>query len=297
MRWKSAHLGGALMLALFLAPLATPAALAWQNELVGKPTSYSVGGPVGFYIWQDRVGLHLRTTGPDNTAKHMTGTLTTDGGFNAVRLYKRESGDTFTMPSPQQIDFDFTTYNHEDGLDFRVRPGTTLTLDLKLDGSAIDVGSIYVGHNNSHPSSNPFTVYVNAWGTDVQGVPSSLRPGGPVGYYIWSEDNLWHIRTTGPDMTSKSFTGTISTDGTIKAIRLVRGDPGDSYSLPTPGEIDFTFTTRRGVDGLDFTIPDGTQLTFTLNLDGAPIDVALINLGRDNSHPATPSFTITRPPL
>lgn len=137
--------------------MATPA-FAWPDRLEGKPDSFDNDARIGYYIWRDDDGLHLRTTGPG--PRHIfKAKLTTDGSFSNARLIRLEGDDWISVrDGGQTLITHFETFDGVDGVDFGVDGGSELRLKLKLDGQLIPTSDIYLGDKGAHPSENPFVL-------------------------------------------------------------------------------------------------------------------------------------------
>jgi len=142
---------------VMLLALATTPALAWSDAIQGA-RNLTPDCPEGYYLWRDEGGIHLRTHGPG--AEHLfTAHLHTDGVFTDVDTVRLESRDSFAvLDGGHTLVLRFRTFNATDGLNFRIRGGTRLRLNLQLDGELVSTGSIYLGAHGRHPESNPFTV-------------------------------------------------------------------------------------------------------------------------------------------
>lgn len=148
----------ALSALLLLGALTVTPAFAWPDRLEGKPDSFSNDARLGYYIWHDDAGLHLRTTGP-GPRRLFKAKLTTDGSFSNVQLIRLEGDDWFSVRGGgQTLVTQFETFDGIDGVDFRIDGGNELRLKLKLDGQLIPTRDIYLGRNGEHPSENPFVL-------------------------------------------------------------------------------------------------------------------------------------------
>ncbi len=141
----------ALLLALSVS------AFAWSDDLEGHPT-LTHDNPVGYYLWHNGDGLHLRTHGPGD--EHLfVARLHTDGTFENVDAVRLESVDNYAVTDGgHTLLLRFHTYDWTDGLNFNIRGGSYLRLNLRLDGAAIATDSIFLGDDGHHPASNPFTL-------------------------------------------------------------------------------------------------------------------------------------------
>jgi len=166
---------------------------------------------------------------------------------------------------------------------------------------------------------------VFAWSgkTDVSGKPDEFSPNGQKGYYIWQDDNGFHIWTTTRDQ-EHIFSGVIRTDGTlfnIKGHNLERGDylkkNSDIQGRPwfdgqrgrngekhvafggrelnyENDQIRFKFATTGGSDGLNFRIRDAHYIDFDLYIDGHPINRKGIYIGEESWHPQSNRFRLMK---
>ena len=278
-----------------LAALGLAAALA-APALAAQPDGLHRGDPAGMYIWH-RAGVdhgwHLETTDPRNTGAHTyTGTVTTDGKFTDVQLVRPEKDDSATIDGNGNLDFKFVTYSGIDGVDFRDPGGSKITLTLYLDGSLLPTSQIYLGDASRHPAANPFTLREPGY----DGHPDGFDAGDGSGVYLWHRvavDHGWHMETTDPAKTgAHTYTGTVTTDGKFVDVQGVQLESDDSVELDGNGNLTFGFKTYSGIDGVDWRVDGGTQMTFTLYEDGQLMSSSSINIGDASHHPAADPFSL-----
>lgn len=143
------------VVALFL--VAAVSAFAWSGDVQGAPT-LNEQSPVGYYIWHNDDGMHLRTHGP-GSEHDFVARLHSDGIFYNVDAVRLESADKFSVTDGgHTILLHFHTYNWTDGLDYRVMGGTYVRYNVKLDGQETPTTSIYLGKDGAHPATDPFTL-------------------------------------------------------------------------------------------------------------------------------------------
>jgi hypothetical protein len=138
--------------------LAIPAlAFAWPGDVEGAP-NLTEQSPLGYYLWHDDNGMHLRTHGPGD--EHLfVAHLHTDGTFQNVDSVRLENKDNFSVDDGgHELTLHFHTYDFTDGVNFTIDGGNRLHLRLELDGQMIDTGSIYLGSSGAHPTTDPFTI-------------------------------------------------------------------------------------------------------------------------------------------
>jgi hypothetical protein len=133
-----------------------------------------------------------------------------------------------------------------------------------------------------------------AWEQIIEGKPAALEAGGLDGAYFWHDPDGLHLETTDAQRAGHHYTGTLTTDGAFTAVQLVRPENDDSFTQPAPGILTFSFVTFSGIDGIQFHIDGGTQVTLDLQLDGHELPVDNIFLGAYSQHPKSNPFTVTR---
>jgi hypothetical protein len=115
-------------------------------------------------------------------------------------------------------------------------------------------------------------------------------------YWLWYDDGIWHLRTTGGAKGAPRFKGLIEVaDGKLAGLDGTKGEfkgkHRDQFVFnPARTAIAFNFKTDESVDGLDFAVTPSATLKFTLaiNGDAAPKH---IRIGHDGDHPAAAVFT------
>lgn len=126
--------------------------------------------------------------------------------------------------------------------------------------------------------------------------PDIVADGRPAGYYIWHNENGWHLRTHGPDLDEHHFTARIHTDGTFRSVEGVTLEDRDYYVVADRGHaLGINFHTYNGVDGMNFRLDGSSCIRFNLMLDGQPIPTDQIFLGKDKDNPDQNPFRHCRP--
>lgn len=147
----------ALLVVLALAwLLPSPAAGSnhgWPGYATGRP-DFQAGGDLGYFIWHDGDGWHVRWTTAGRT-RMFSGAVSTDGTFRDVKAVRTEKGGV-AVRTARQLNFRATSSGGVDGFDFRTT-GDRLTFRLQIDGSLAEGGRVSVGAAGAHPG-NPFTV-------------------------------------------------------------------------------------------------------------------------------------------
>jgi hypothetical protein len=141
-----------------LITLVPAASAAGLKAAEGAPT-ITEDSPTGYYIWRDD-GFHLRTHGPG--AQHdFDAVLRTRGVFENVDVVKLEADDSVNVvDGGHKMIIHFRTFGATDGVNFTIRDGEKLRLNLKLDDRPAATSEIFLGVKGRHPKHNPFTIKV-----------------------------------------------------------------------------------------------------------------------------------------
>lgn len=147
-----------IMVIIFVLICLSGYALAAQSsKLGGQPTMFKVGENTGYFMWQDKEGLHLRTT--SETRHVFSGVIRTNGRFENVFGKMTEPDDYARVNEERdEINFKFTTAGGEAGLDLSLKGGTYIKFDLSMDGEGADPANIFVGRDGWHPGDYKFTL-------------------------------------------------------------------------------------------------------------------------------------------
>jgi hypothetical protein len=138
--------------------LLVTSAFAWPGAFEGQPENLQPGGDLGYYVWHDDSGLHVRTTGPG--PRHLfDAAIQTGGEIRDVRLAQLEGDDGFVVTDGGHVlHLHFETWNHLDGVDFNIEGGDAMRLVLHRDGGLVPTSEIFLGDDGHHPDNNPFFV-------------------------------------------------------------------------------------------------------------------------------------------
>jgi len=127
----------------------------------------------------------------------------------------------------------------------------------------------------------------------LEGTPT-IANSAAAGYYIWHNDDGYHLRTHGPGA-DHLFTARLHTNGTFENVQPVLLESGDSYAVTDGGHtLLLHFHTYNGIDGVNFRIRGGEYVRFHLDLNDQLISTSNIFLGLNGSHPATNPFQVDR---
>lgn len=129
------------------------------------------------------------------------------------------------------------------------------------------------------------------------GKPKNFSIGKVNGYWVWHDDGVWYLRTTGGGKGAHRFVGQVEVSGgPFIKLQGTKGEASgtlvDRFAFNAArNAIRFDFKTDEGVDGFNFVAaPTATALKFTLAVDGNTAPNS-IRVGLEGDHPATPIFT------
>lgn len=129
------------------------------STVSGEPSTND-GSPVGYYLWHNANGFHLRTHGPG--AEHdFVAHLYTRGTFKGVDRSMLEPRDSVNVSkNGHELVAHFHTFDGWDGVSFHIAGGEYLQLNLRLDGQEISTDNIFIGPSGAHPPTNPFRIEI-----------------------------------------------------------------------------------------------------------------------------------------
>ena len=113
-----------------------------------------------------------------------------------------------------------------------------------------------------------------------------------LGYYLWRDKNAgdWHLRWSGDSTVNHNFTGTITSSTGITGYSEFGFEGNDNLAV-LPSGLQFSAIAGAGEDGLDFSVPAGSQLFFDVQLDGI-FDTNRVAYGANNTTPPTLPLSI-----
>ncbi len=142
-------------------------------------------------------------------------------------------------------------------------------------------------------------VFANAQ-INPHGKPMDTKVGAIEHYALWQDHGGWHLRT----MTKKfehHFRGVISVKGgefvEVKGFKLERRGPQRDLFIEGPEHhvINFDFSTKGGIDGVDFRVKGKEpMLSFTLMIgEKEPkFEPGRIFIGKNGNHPSFNPFEL-----
>ena len=289
------------------------------SRFQGQPSALNPGNAIGYFVWLEGDRWFVKTT-TRGLQRHFNGEITTGGVFDSLKYLDLEDNDTANLDQKgeNQISFDFKTSGDTDGISFQSVRGADTSFTLYLDGGLIDPSNIYLGSQNVHPIANPFNLNssndqytmnnsriqqsnpVITYNTNptyntqsrFQGQPSTLYNGNVLGYFVWQEGDLWTLKTTTRGE-QRQFTGSIGTNGSFNDVNRLDLESNDIVKLNAmSNNISFDLMTAGDLDGISFRLSNGADATFSLFLDGQPINPSNIFLGPQNLRPNANTFSL-----
>lgn len=259
----------------------------WTIDIKGAPRFPA--GALGYFIWTDGDGWHLRWTTRGATHR-FSGAMTTDGAILRFRRVGIERGDT-VRHNGNTVVWDAGNTGYTDGFDFALAASADwLRFSLQIDGRPASLNQIFLGLRGAHPDDNPFVLRRLGWPEVFRGQPD-VRAGEALGYFVWFDGDGWHVRWTTRGRTRR-FAGLVSSDSTLYDVRRVRMERGD-LTARGPNVVAWEAGNTGHLDGFDFRA-NGDRLTFTLRIDGTPAAVSQIFIGDREAHPGGNPFTVNR---
>jgi hypothetical protein len=130
----------------------------WPLAVQGVPTLFHAGASAGDYIWHDAYGWHLRVTHRGTGRAVFSGRIVSSAPMTVAPV-RLESGDLFSLSADRlTLTYRFVNYGAIDGVNIRTACARRLTFLGLMGGVKLPTTRIWVGHNDHHPLSNPFTV-------------------------------------------------------------------------------------------------------------------------------------------
>ncbi|HLZ31644.1 MAG TPA: hypothetical protein VKV73_30350 [Chloroflexota bacterium] len=130
---------------------------AWQSRLEGNPGVTSASA-LGYYLWHDSDGLHVRTHGP-GTEHVFSARFHTDGVIQNLSPIRLEADDqNYLENGGHDLVIYYHTYDGIDGVNFDIDGGSVLTGLADLDSTRISTADIFLGASGDNPLHNPFVL-------------------------------------------------------------------------------------------------------------------------------------------
>jgi hypothetical protein len=108
--------------------------------------------------------------------------------------------------------------------------------------------------------------------------PEAMAAGKAVGVFVWADAKQVHVRWSS-DGKPQLFSGALELDQPGGEIVRVDKLAGGWVQLHGDRIVMFSATAREALDGFDVAWPAGSTATLDLQLDGKPLDPALVSFG------------------
>ncbi len=127
----------------------------------------------------------------------------------------------------------------------------------------------------------------------LEGQPTQLRQGALVSYWVWHDDDGYHVRTTTAH-DRRIFSGHIEIsrgDAWVKSYQL----RADDVVRLTGNRIEFRLVNQKNLSGFDLRLDWSGEATLYLEIDGQRVKSILdkIFVGRENSHLTSDPIPLT----
>ncbi len=244
--------------------------ISWAS-LQGAP-NFKPGSGEGIWVWNENANgvntLHVAAT-TEGLRHVFSGVLRTgpEGNFWDLDKSHFESDDHASQPAYNEVHFDFTTFKGVDAFSTKWS-GRGLTLDFRNDGQ-VRPAHVYYGASATPAHGMPLMGDAGDEGLltlplSTMNGATSFHSGAGDGYWIYSDANGIHLRTTTKNTADhKYYTGQIF--GELANVSLFSPDD-DWLKWPNGDHADFGLRTNGGVDGVNLTLK-GSSIVFTLRTD------------------------------
>ena len=150
---------GALGATLAIVGMTAGSAFAWPDRLDGRPEQFEIGGDSAFYVWTDGDNdFHLATTGP-GPRRNFVAVIQTDGEITDVDQVRLEGDDRFEIQDGgRKLVVHFETFGNADTIRWKVREGSHVWFNLRVDGHPIRPVNVYLGREGHHPRAPIFRI-------------------------------------------------------------------------------------------------------------------------------------------
>ena len=147
---------------ILLALLALPAlALAGTytvgaGQVRGQP-AIEEGKVLGYFIWVDKQGFHLRWC-TDGKPYLFTGRIDTDKKVKELKDVKAETGGWAKIYGNRIVMFSKTSRGPVDGLDLTIPQGRIVQIEFHIDGKEPTPEQVFLGQKGAHPKGVPLKI-------------------------------------------------------------------------------------------------------------------------------------------
>ena len=125
------------------------------KDIKGR-TDFSPGKFLGYVLWRQSDGFHLRWTTKGKKEQDFQGKIIFQTKVLIIKKIKQATKDKINKTGSKTIEWNTTLKGDIDGIDF-LTPGS-FELELRIDNKKIKPKAIFLGPQMIQPESNPFTI-------------------------------------------------------------------------------------------------------------------------------------------
>jgi hypothetical protein len=142
--------------------LALPALALARNYTIGAgkvrgQPGIEEGKVLGYFIWMDQEGFHLRWC-TDGKPYLFTGRIDTDKPIKELKDVREESGGWAKIYGNRIVMFSKTSRGQVDGLDLIVPNGRIVQIEFHIDGIEPTPEQVFLGEKGQHPKGVPLKI-------------------------------------------------------------------------------------------------------------------------------------------
>jgi hypothetical protein len=149
-----------ILLALLALPaLALAATYTVGAGLVRGRPAIEEGKVLGYFIWADQEGFHLRWC-TDGKPYLFTGRIDTDKPVKEIKDVRDEPGGWARIYGGRIVMFSKTSRGQVDGLDLVIPRGRLVQIEFHIDGLEPTPEQIFLGEKGQHPRGVPLKIHL-----------------------------------------------------------------------------------------------------------------------------------------
>jgi hypothetical protein len=126
------------------------------GQVWGQPT-IEEGKVLGYFIWVDKEGFHLRWC-TDGKPYLFTGRIDTDKPVKELKDVRSEPGGWAKIYGGRIVMFSKTSRGQVDGLDLSVPQGRIVQIEFHIDGKEPTAEQVFLGQKGAHPKGVPLKI-------------------------------------------------------------------------------------------------------------------------------------------
>ncbi|HHP7232456.1 MAG TPA: CRTAC1 family protein [Xenococcaceae cyanobacterium] len=252
-------------------PLTPDGWIVASDELATRP-DYTPGEDLGLFIGEGEQSdpIELRWNGDNKLHNTKVTAIASQetAEFTPVSIEKNDSVTNLE----NGVEIEGLVSSSWDGLNITATETTDLGFTYEQDnlfqGDRVNPGQNFLAEPNAYllPLASPY------------GVPD-YDPSSQEGLFLWKEATTWHLRVTGTK-TGSRYQGSLISEDAAFSLQKVSLEADDLINNTNPNRIDFDLSVFQGFeDGINFTLPENSSLTLTL--ENAESAVNLVRIGAE----------------